>query len=109
MLLGFIIWSLITPLFIGVGISSRRSEKPAGFWANSEAPKSEDITDVKKYNKAVSNILFTFAAIYELLGVTLLFLEQNEALVIFPLLGTFFLVIGIMVAYVFVEKKYKKK
>ncbi|MCQ2749080.1 MAG: hypothetical protein MJ246_03610 [Clostridia bacterium] len=109
MLLGFIIWSLITPLFIYIGISSRRSDKPAGFWANAEAPKESEITDVKKYNKAVSNILFTFAAIYELIGVTLLFLGQNDALLIIPLLGTFFLVIGIMVAYVFVEKKYKKK
>ena len=109
MLIGFIIWSLITPLFIVIGINSRKSEKPAGFWANAEAPKKEDITDVKKYNKAVSNILFVFAAIYELLGVALLFLEQNDALIILPLLGTFFLVIGIMVAYVFVERKYKKK
>ena len=51
MLLAFIIWSMCALLFLIIGISSKISKKPAGFFSNCKAP---EVTDVKKYNNAVA-------------------------------------------------------
>lgn len=106
MIIGFVIWSIVALVFFGIGIWSRKSEKPAGFWANVKAP---EVNDVKKYNNAVSVIWFVFAVIFEMLGLPLLFFEQNSPVFLVVLVGTIFLIIGIMIAYTMVENKYRKK
>lgn len=105
MIIGFIIWSIVTVIFLGVGISCRKSNEAVGFFTGCKPPVVED---VKCYNKAVSKLWFVSAGIYEVMGVPLLFLEQNSLLFI-PII--FAVVIGLivmMVAYLKIEAKYKK-
>lgn len=105
MLVAFIIWSVLFVLFVALGVYTRRSKKPVGFWANAKAP---EIKDVKAYNKALSKIWFVFAVLFELMGLPLLAGNSDGALILVPELGTVFLVIGTMFAYTFVENKYRK-
>ncbi len=106
MIIGFVIWSITAVLFLGIGLWSRKSEKAVGFFSNTNPP---EVTDTAKYNKAVSVIWFAFAIILELLGLPLLFLKQNSSLFIIVVLGTVFLVIGIIIAYIRIEGKYRIK
>ena len=105
MIIGFIIWSIVTVIFLGISISCRKSNEAVGFFTGCKPPVVED---VKRYNKAVSKLWFVSAGIYEVLGLPLLFLEQNSLLFI-PII--FAVVIGLivmMVAYLRIEAKYKK-
>lgn len=105
MILGFIIWSIVTVIFLGIGISCRKSREAVGFFTGCKPPVIEN---VEQYNKAVSKLWFVSAGIYEVLGLPLLFLEQNSLLFI-PII--FAVVIGLivmMVAYLRIEAKYKK-
>lgn len=105
MLIAFLIWSAVSVLFAVIGISSRRSDKAAGFWANAEAP---EVSDIRGYNRAVSKIWFIAAGVMEAAGVPLLFLKQNDPGFIVTVLLVVALVIGMMVAYNKVEEKYRK-
>ena len=105
MIIGFIVWSIVTVIFLGIGISCRKSNEAVGFFTGCKPPVIEN---VEQYNKAVSNLWFVSAGIYEVLGLPLLFLEQNSLLFI-PII--FAVVIGLivmMVAYLRIEAKYKK-
>lgn len=106
MMLAFLIWSVCALLFIVLGISARKKDKPVGFWANASAP---EVTDVKKYNAAVSWLFIVFAIVFELLGLPLLFSEQNSPAILFSILGMLPLVIVTMVVYTRIESKYRKK
>ena len=56
-IIGFVIWCIIGILFLGLSISAWFSKKPVGFWANVKRP---EVSDVKKYNHALSKLLFVF-------------------------------------------------
>lgn len=103
-IIGFIIWSLVALIFLIIAICDLRSEKPVGFYTGVKPP---EVKDVKKYNKAVSTIWFVYFGVFELLGLTLLFYEQNSPIFIVPILGVIFLSIGIIIAYNKVLGKYK--
>ena len=105
MIIGFIIWSIVTVIFLGIGISCRKSREAVGFFTGCKPPVIEN---VEQYNKAVSKLWFVSAGIYEVLGLPLLFLEQNSLLFI-PII--FAVVIGLIVmvvVYLRIEAKYKK-
>lgn len=106
MQIGFFIWSVLAIVFLGLGIWSWRSEKQVNFWSNTKSPEMKDI---KKYNRAIAKIWFTFAIVYEALGLPLLFCEQNSPVFVLTIVGLIFLVIGMMGAYMVVENKYRKR
>lgn len=105
MILAFVIWSALAVIFGIIGIMARKSQKPVGFWANSKAP---DITDIVRYNRAVSVLWFVFAVLYEVVGIPLLFCEQNSLLVLISVFGAVALAPGLMIGYIQIEIKYKK-
>ncbi len=112
MTVGFIVWSLCAVLFLVIGIIDRKSEKPVGFWSNAKPwcnVKELEVTDIRAYNNAVSTIWIVFAIIFEILGLPLLFFEQNSSVFLAVIAGVVILIIGIMFAYVKVERKYKLK
>lgn len=102
----FIIWTVVALVFVIIGISCRTSKETVGFFSGVEPPKIP-AENVKKYNAAVAGIWFIFAGILEVLGIPLLFFGQNSPVFIVTLLGTVFLVIGIVVAYLRIEERYK--
>ena len=104
MLLGFIIWSVTCVALAGFGVYSLCAKKPVCFWANGTAPK---VSDVKKYNRAVAILWFAYALIFELLGVPLLFLKQNSAGFVIPVLGSMAATIALVVGYLQIEKKFR--
>ena len=104
-IIGFVGWSLCSLLFVIIGIVAWNKKEPMGFWAQAEPPK---VKNVKAYNRAVAKIWFFFAVGMFLLGLPLIIGGQNSPLIVLSILGSMFLVIGICVIYVFVEKKYKE-
>ena len=106
MIIGFIIWSIVTVIFVGIGISCRKSSEAVGFFSGCKPPIIEN---VEQYNRAVSNLWFVTAGVYEIMGVPLLFLEQNSLLFIPIIFGVVLGLIIMMVVYLKIEAKYKKK
>ena len=105
MIMGFVIWSIVFAIMLGIGIWSYRSEKPVGFFTGTKPP---EVKDAKKYNHAVGILWFSYAVLLELFGIPFLFLEQNSAGFIPVYLGTIVISIGLMVGYVVIEKKHRK-
>ncbi len=106
--IAFIIWALIGVLFIAMGIYdlSSKKAKPFGFWANAEVASIED---VKGYNRALGILWCVYGVLFVLIGLPLL-AGQNSGSIIISMLGTMFISIGAMIAYVVgIEPKYRKK
>jgi len=106
MIIGFIIWSIVTILFICIGISSRKSKEAVGFFSGCKPPV---IKDIKRYNNAVSRLWFVSAGIFEIIGIPLLLLEQNSLWFIPCILLVVIGVILMAVVYLGIETKYKEK
>lgn len=105
-MIGFIIWVIVSCLFIGIGISSFRSKKAMGFWANMEM---FEVTDVRKYNHAVGKMWIVFGVVMLVLGLPLL-AGQNSPIALLSAVGMMMEIIFLMIFYVMViEKKYRKK
>ena len=105
MIIGFIFWSVLAVGLAAIGLVSRRSKKPVGFFAGIKPPA---VTDTGKYNRAVGTIWFVYAAVFELCGVPLLFLKRNSAAFAFIMLGVVAASIGLAVAYTVIAAKYEK-
>ena len=105
MIIGFIIWSAVALIFVYEGISCRKEEKAVGFFTFGKPPV---IKDIPSYNKAVSTLWFIATVIFELIGIPFMFLEQNSLLFIPMIFGVIVWVIGVIVAYLKTEAKYKK-
>lgn len=104
MLIAFIIWSIVAVLFLVIGIVGRKSNEAVGFFTFVNPP---EVIDVNKYNHAVSVLWIMAAVVLELIGVPLLFLEQNSPMFILMIFGVVVLIIGMMIAYLRIESKYK--
>ena len=102
--MGFFIWTLITLIFVYIGITIRKSNIPVNLFTFGDAPK---VNDIKRYNKAVSNLWLVFTILFEMIGISLLFIKQNSPFIILIVLGVVFLVIGMMVTYTKIESKYR--
>ena len=103
----FVIWLLVSLLFIvfGIYITKSKKSKPFGFWANAEAP---EVTDVEGYNKALGKLWIIFGVGFAVDGLPLL-AGQNSPLILISVVGAMFLAIGVMVYYTLaIESKYKK-
>ena len=106
MIAGFIIWSAVTILLIAIGIRMRKSKKAVSFYTGVKPP---EITDVRKYNRSVSNLLFAYAILFELLGIPFLFQKQNKLGFLWSVFGTVAITIALMIAYNRILEKYRAK
>ena len=105
-IIGFVIWSVVGCLFIGLGIYSFFAKKPMGFWANAQM---FEVTDRKKYNVAVGKLFIIFGIVFILLGLPLL-AGQNSPWIFLSVLGALLECIAAMVVYtVVIEERYRKK
>ena len=105
-IIGFVIWSVVGCLFIGLGIYSFFAKKPMGFWANAQM---FEVTDRKKYNAAVRKLFSVFGIGFILLGLPLL-AGQNSPWIFLSVLGALLECIAAMVVYtVVIEERYRKK
>lgn len=105
-IMAFIIWILVSLIFVGIGIYDLRANEVAGFWSNAKKPEVEK---VKEYNRAVGILWIVFAVILMLTGIPLL-AGDNSPLIVITLLGSVADVVMVMAVYVLViEKKYCRK
>lgn len=105
MIIAFIIWSIVSLIFLSVGITSWKAKEPVGFFTGVKPAKMEDNA---AYNRTVAKIWFAFAGVLEVIGIPMLFLEQNSPAVVLIVFAVIVLVIVSMVVYMSVEKKYKE-
>ena len=106
--LAFIIWAIMGALFVVMGIYCIKSKKAKafGFWANAEVIPVED---VKGYNRALGKLWCVYGILFTIIGLPLLS-GENSGMMIITMLGTMFITIGAMVAYVVgIESKYRKR
>lgn len=106
MVAGFVIWSVVSVIFICIGISCVKSTDVVGFFTFGEPPVVED---VKAYNKAVGILWFVYAVVFEIIGIPILFLEQNSPFFIFIIFPVVIWVISLIVIYLRIENKYTRK
>lgn len=106
--IGFIIWAVCGGLFVVIGICSFSAKKPVGFWANVKSPSVDEISDIKAYNRAMGKMWCVFGIVFVLLGAPLL-TGQNSPWILLSILGAMFSVIVLMVIYLRIERKYRKK
>lgn len=104
MIIDFIIWSIVSVLFLGIGISGWKSKEAVGFFTFVKPPV---VTDVNKYNRSVSMLWIIVAVIFEIIGIPFLFLEQNFPMFIPVIFGVAALIIGMIIVYLRIEAKYK--
>lgn len=105
MIIGFVIWSVCAVIFLGIGISCRKSHAAVGFFTFVKPPIVEN---VEHYNKAVSILWITAACLLEVIGIPILFLKQNSPLFVLMVFEVMIWLIGIMIAYLKIEAKHKK-
>ncbi len=104
MIIGFVIWSLVSAILLGIGISAWTSKKPVGFFTGAKPPEVKDTT---RYNRSVAVLWFVYAILVELCGIPLLFLEQNSAGFIPMIFGVVAATIAVCIAYLQIEKKHR--
>ncbi len=78
------------------------------FFQGVEPPKIKP-ENVSKYNRAVAKIWLFFAITMEIMGIPILFCEQNSPVFVLVTIGVVFLIIGIMVMYLTVKNKYESR
>ena len=104
MIIAFVINSMVAVMFLAIGASAWKSKEAVGFFTFVDPPK---VRDTKRYNHAVAKLWFAAALVFEILGGSLLWIEQNSPLIILFILGVVILVITMMIVYIRVEAKYK--
>ncbi len=106
MIFGFVIWSIVFLVLLGIGIWALNSNKPVGFYTGTKPP---EVTDVRKYNRSVAILWFAYAGLFELLGLLFLFLKHNAAGFLWVVLGVVVITIMLMIVYNRILRKYERK
>ncbi len=106
--MAFVLWVLVSVIFIVIGIYDLRAKKVVGFWSNGKRPEVAP-ENTKAYNRAVGILWIVFAVVYILLGLPLL-AGDDSPLIVITLLGSMVSIVALMAVYVLViEKKYCRK
>lgn len=106
-MVGFIIWTICTFIFVMIGVSAWKAKEPATFFTGEKPPRIPE-ANITKFNHSVAKIWFVFSAFFEALGMPLLLFE-NSPLLIFMVLGAVVFVIGMIIAYLKVQSRYMKE
>ncbi len=104
MIIGFVIWTLIAILFLIIGFITMRLKTPSGFYTFVSPPQ---VKNVQEYNRAVSKLWIVSAIIFEVIGIPILFIEQNSPIAIILVFGVLIWVFGLILVYSCIESKYK--
>ena len=104
MMIGFVIWSLVSAVLFGNGVSAWTSKKPVVFFTGVKPP---EVKDTKKYNHSIAVLWFVYAILIEICGIPLLLFEQNSVGFIPAILGVVAITIALLIVYLQIEKKYR--
>ena len=104
MIIGFVIWSLVSAILFGIGVSAWVSKKPVGFFTGAKPP---EVKDIKKYNHSIAVLWFVYAILIEICGISLLLFKQNSVGFIPVIFGIVVITIALFIVYLQIEKKYR--
>lgn len=105
-MIAFIIFVIVSLVFVAIGISAFCAKKPMGFFSNAEM---FEVDDVKGYNRAVGIMWCVYGIVMIILGIPLL-AGQNSPYALITMVGVMLETIALVVVYVLViEKKYRKR
>lgn len=104
MVIGFIIWSIVCLILLGIGIWAWTSSRAVGFFSGVKPPA---VRNVQKYNRSVAVLWFVYAILFELLGLPFLFLKQNSAGFLGSVLGVPVISIALMIGYNRILRKHR--
>ena len=105
-MIAFIIFVVISLIFVAIGIKAFFAEKPMGFFSNAEM---FEVADVKGYNHAVGILWCMYGIVMIILGIPLL-AGQNSPYALITMVGVMIETIALVVVYVLIiEKKYRKR
>jgi len=105
-IIGFVIWSIVFLVLLGIGIWSWTSGKAVGFYTGTNPP---EVTDVRGYNRSVAVLWFVYAGLFELLGLPFLFLKQNRSGFLWAVAGVPVITVALMIVYNRILRKYERK
>lgn len=91
--------------FFLIGIYALKKERPMHFWSGSTV-KSEEIRDIKAYNKANGLMWIIYGSLFVLAGLASLFKQTTIAIIII-LLATLPGLIILIIVYRAIYNKYK--
>ena len=106
MIIGFVIWSMVSLVLLGIGIRAWKSDKAVSFYTGTKPP---EVTDVRKYNRSVAVLWFAYAGLFGLLGLPLLYLKQNKLGFLWSIAGVPVISIALMVVYNRILRRYTPK
>ncbi len=106
MIVGFVIWTLVFFVLLGIGIRTWKADKATGFYTGARPP---EVTDVQKYNRFVAILWFVYAGLFELLGLPFLFLKHNVLGFIGCIAGVPVISIALMLVYNRILRKFEQK
>lgn len=101
--MAFFIWFMLSAAIALMGVYALLAKKPVHFWT---VKQKLEVSDVRRYNRAVAVLWFVFAVVIAVLGIPLL-AGQNSPWVILSILGLMWAAILTMVIYTRIEKKYR--
>ena len=102
---GFVIWTMIFLVLLGIGIWAWKSDKAVGFYTGTKPP---EVTDVRKYNHSVAVLWFSYAGLFELLGLPFLFQKQNAPGFLWSIAGVPVITIALLIAYNRILHRYER-
>ena len=106
MIIGFVIWSTVFLVLLGIGIWALKSDKAVGFYTGTKPP---EVDDVRRYNRSVAVLWLVYAVLFELLGLPFLFLKRNAAGFLWSVAGVPAITIALMIVYNRILRKYERK
>ena len=106
MIIGFVIWSIVSLIAAGVGIWAWRSDKAVGFYSGVKPP---EVDDIRAYNPSVAILWFAYAVLFELLGLPFLLEKQNSAGFVWTVLGVVSISVLLMIVYNRILEKHRVK
>lgn len=105
-ILGFVLWSFVGLIIIGLGVAAFFAKKEVGFWSN---VRPLPMKDVKAYNRAVGKLFIVYGAVTILLGLPILGSSPGVGVII-SILGAMLETIVAMAVYTLViQPKHEKK
>ncbi len=104
MIIGFIVFTMVSLIFLGIGRSSLKSEKAVGFFTFVNPPV---VKDIEKYNHEVAFLWYGIAILFEISGIPFLFIEQNSPWFVVMIFSVMIITIAMMVIYLKIEAKYR--
>lgn len=99
----YLIWAVGCSVLFVFGTYAWFAKKPVSFWTINQKIQ---VSNIKKYNRAVAKLWFVFAAGLAVLGLPLM-AGQNSAWIVITILGAMFWAIAFMIVYTRIEKKYR--